>query len=107
MDLGLAGRRAIVTGGSKGLGQAIAAELLAEGAAVSICSRNAAELDETAALLKEQAGDQAAPVYAMACDVTDPDQVAAFVSAAADADGRGGHPGQQRGRRAAGPVRRR
>ena len=34
MDLGLAGRRAIVTGGSKGLGKAIAAELLAEGAAV-------------------------------------------------------------------------
>ena len=37
MDLGLAGRRAIVTGGSKGLGKAIAAELLAEGSAVSIC----------------------------------------------------------------------
>src|SRR3984957_7958900 len=84
MDLGLAGRRAIVTGGSKGLGKAIAAELLAEGAAVCICSRNAAELDETAALLRAQAGDQAAPVYAMACDVTDPDQVAAFVAAAAD-----------------------
>jgi 3-oxoacyl-[acyl-carrier protein] reductase len=79
MDLGLAGRRAIVTGGSKGLGKAIAAELLAEGAAVFICSRNAAELDETAALLREQA----APVYAMTCDVTDPDQVAAFVAAAA------------------------
>jgi hypothetical protein len=30
MDLGLTGRRAIVTGGSKGLGRAIAAELLAE-----------------------------------------------------------------------------
>jgi 3-oxoacyl-[acyl-carrier protein] reductase len=84
MDLGLAGRRAIVTGGSKGLGKAIAAELLAEGSAVSICSRNAAELDETAALLKEQAGDQAAPVYAMTCDVTDPDQVAGFVSAATE-----------------------
>ena len=39
MDLGLSGRRAIVTGGSKGLGQAIAAELLAEGAAVAICAR--------------------------------------------------------------------
>jgi 3-oxoacyl-[acyl-carrier protein] reductase len=84
MHLGLAGRRAIVTGGSKGLGKAIAAELLAEGSAVSICSRNAAELDETAALLKEQAGDQAAPVYAMTCDVTDPDQVAGFVSAATE-----------------------
>ena len=51
MDLGLSGRRAIVTGGSKGLGKAIAAELLAEGAQVVICSRNGAELDETAAEL--------------------------------------------------------
>ena len=40
MDLGLAGRRAVVTGGSKGIGKAIAAELMAEGAAVAICSRH-------------------------------------------------------------------
>ena len=52
MDLGLAGRRAVVTGGSKGLGKAIAAELLAEGAAVAICSRHAGELEETAAELR-------------------------------------------------------
>jgi 3-oxoacyl-[acyl-carrier protein] reductase len=42
MDLGLSGRLAVVTGGSKGLGQAIAAELIAEGAAVTICARNSA-----------------------------------------------------------------
>jgi NAD(P)-dependent dehydrogenase (short-subunit alcohol dehydrogenase family) len=83
VDLGLAGRRAIVTGGSKGLGQAIAAELLAEGAAVFICSRNAAELEATAALLRKQAGGADARVGATACDVTDPDQVSAFVAAAA------------------------
>ena len=59
MDLGLAGRRAIVTGGSKGLGKAIAAELLAEGAAVTICSRNAAELEATADELRKQAGGTA------------------------------------------------
>ncbi len=53
MDLGLAGRRAIVTGGSKGLGKAIAGELLAEGAAVTICSRNADELNATADELQE------------------------------------------------------
>ena len=52
MELGLAGRRAVVTGGSKGLGKAIAAELLAEGAAVAICSRHAGELEETAAELR-------------------------------------------------------
>jgi 3-oxoacyl-[acyl-carrier protein] reductase len=87
MDLGLAGRRAIVTGGSKGLGKAIAGELLDEGAAVFICSRNARELDETVAQLKERADDPAAPVRAMTCDVTDPEQVSAFVAAAAQAMG--------------------
>ncbi len=87
MDLGLAGRRAIVTGGSKGLGRAIAAELLGEGAAVFICSRNAAELDEAVAQLSEQASDPAATITAMVCDVTDPEQVNAFVAAAAQAMG--------------------
>ena len=86
MDLGLAGRRAIVTGGSKGLGLAIAAELLGEGAAVAICSRNAAELDDAAAALAKQAGD-GAQIVALACDVTDPEQVTAFVDGAAAALG--------------------
>ena len=83
MDLGLHGRRAIVTGGSKGLGQAIAAELLAEGAAVAICSRNQAELDETAAELAASGGS----VTALPCDVTDPGQVESFIAAAAAALG--------------------
>ena len=83
MDLGLRGRRAIVTGGSKGLGQAIAAELLAEGAAVAICSRNQAELDETAAELAVSGGS----VTALPCDVTDPGQVESFIAAAAAALG--------------------
>jgi 3-oxoacyl-[acyl-carrier protein] reductase len=83
MDLGLRGRRAIVTGGSKGLGQAIAAELLAEGAAVAICARNAAELAETAAELSAGGGS----VMALPCDVTDPAQVGPFVADAAAALG--------------------
>jgi 3-oxoacyl-[acyl-carrier protein] reductase len=40
MDLGLAGRVALVTGGSRGMGRAIAAELVAEGASVAIASRS-------------------------------------------------------------------
>jgi 3-oxoacyl-[acyl-carrier protein] reductase len=87
VDLGLAGRKAIVTGGSKGLGRAITAELMAEGAAVVICSRNAAELAATAAELTKQAGGSAGPVTALACDVTDPEQVVSFTAAAADALG--------------------
>jgi 3-oxoacyl-[acyl-carrier protein] reductase len=82
MDLGLTGRRAIVTGGSKGLGQAIAAELLAEKAQVAICARNAAELEATAAELRESG-----PVFAARCDVTDPAQVSAFMADAAAAMG--------------------
>jgi 3-oxoacyl-[acyl-carrier protein] reductase len=85
VELGLAGRRALVTGGSKGLGYAIAAELAGEGAAVFICARHAGELDEAAARLREDA--PGAAFTAMACDVTDPDQVTAMTAAAAAALG--------------------
>ena len=86
MELGLTGRRAIVTGGSKGLGQAIAAELLAEGAAVAICARHAGELEEAAAGLRKAAapGQQ---LLALPCDVTDPAEVTDFVAAATAALG--------------------
>jgi 3-oxoacyl-[acyl-carrier protein] reductase len=86
MDLGLAGRRAVVTGGSKGLGRAIAAELLGEGAAVFICARHADELEATAAELRKEAPGSAA-VTAMAVDVTDPAQVTAMTEAAVAALG--------------------
>ena len=79
MELGLAGLRAVVTGGSKGIGLAVAEELAAEGAAVAICARNA---DEVAAAA-EQLRATGAVVYAQPADVTDPDQVAGFLAAAA------------------------
>src|ERR1700730_8495296 len=89
MDLGLAGRRAVVTGGSKGLGKAIAAELLAEGAAVALCARHADELEGAAAELRTAAGPQQHPqqLVALTCDVTDPAQVTGFVAAATAAMG--------------------
>lgn len=58
MDLGLRGRVAIVTGGSRGVGRAIAAVLLAEGARVVIASRDAGRLEAArSALAGETGGD--------------------------------------------------
>ena len=45
MDLGLAGKKALVTGSTRGIGRAVAEALLAEGASVAICARNGADVD--------------------------------------------------------------
>src|SRR4051812_23055865 len=52
MDLGLRGRRALVMGGTKGLGRSIADALAAEGAALVISGRDQGRLDEAAAKLR-------------------------------------------------------
>ena len=49
MDLGLRGKTALVTGGSKGIGRAVARTLAAEGVRVAICSRDATMLKQAAA----------------------------------------------------------
>ena len=79
MRLGLEGRRGLVTGGSKGLGEAIARELVSEGARVAICSRNEQEVTATA----EDVGAE----YAQAADVTDPEQVRDLIARTAKALG--------------------
>lgn len=85
MDLGLAGRRAVVTGGSKGIGLAVARELAAEGASVAICSRNGEELAQAAAAIRARADH--VTVWQQPADVTDPAQVEDFVAGAAEALG--------------------
>jgi 3-oxoacyl-[acyl-carrier protein] reductase len=52
LDLGITGKRALVTGSSKGIGRAVAAGLAAEGVKVAICSRNKDSVAATAAALK-------------------------------------------------------
>jgi 3-oxoacyl-[acyl-carrier protein] reductase len=54
MDLQIKGKRALVTGSSKGLGRAIAAGLAAEGVQVAICSRNKDSVAKTAAEIKAE-----------------------------------------------------
>jgi 3-oxoacyl-[acyl-carrier protein] reductase len=83
MDLGLTARRAVVTGGSKGIGLAVARELAAEGASVAICARNPGEVRAAANELMALGGT----VHTSVTDVTRPDEVAAFIAGAADALG--------------------
>lgn len=80
MDLGLKGLRTIVTGGTKGIGLAIAQTLAAEGCHVAICSRNAAEAQATAAKLAESG----ITAYGAGTDVSDGLALAAFVEEAAE-----------------------
>jgi NAD(P)-dependent dehydrogenase (short-subunit alcohol dehydrogenase family) len=80
VELGLRGRRVLVTGGSKGLGFAIAQELVREGAAVAICARDEDEVREAGEELRREGG----LVHSQAADVTDPEQVRGFVARSAE-----------------------
>jgi NAD(P)-dependent dehydrogenase (short-subunit alcohol dehydrogenase family) len=80
----LAGRRALVTGGSKGIGQAIATGLSAAGAQVMIVSRHADELEAAAAAIRADTG---ARVEHRVCDMTRREDVAELAGAASAALG--------------------
>jgi len=84
MDLQLQGKKAVVTGGSRGIGKAIARQLAREGCDVAICARNEAPLRASAAELARDTGRKIVPVVA---DTMSPDDIKRFVDASAQALG--------------------
>ena len=79
MDLGYSGRVAVVTGGTSGIGLAAARLLLAEGARVAVCGRDADRLEAARADLAGVAGPES--VLAQGCDVLDRGAVEDFAAA--------------------------
>ncbi len=84
MDLGLKGKVALVTGGSRGIGKATALALAEEGCNVAICARGKEALDEAAA----EIGVKGVQVLALQADVTKPEDIKNFVAQAAEKFGR-------------------
>ena len=79
MDLELTGRRALITGGSRGIGKAIARQLALEGCEVCLAARNAAALTATATELSSETGRRVATALV---DTGSDESVAAMVAAA-------------------------
>jgi len=78
MDLGLKGKVALVTGGSKGIGKAVAHGLAEEGARVAICARGQIDLDRAVGDLAKSTGSE---VFAVAGDLTTESGVKKIVDA--------------------------
>jgi NAD(P)-dependent dehydrogenase (short-subunit alcohol dehydrogenase family) len=80
VDLQLTGKRAIVTGASRGIGRAIARQLALEGCDVAICARSEERLKQAAADLAEESGRKVVPI---ACDTLNAEAIKRFVDTAA------------------------
>ena len=80
MDFGLQGKHALVTGGSRGIGKAIARELAREGVDVAIASRTMGDLEKSA---RDIEADTGRPVIPLVLDATQRDQVDRVTSEAA------------------------
>ncbi len=83
MDLGLRGRKALVTGGTRGIGRAVADLLAMEGCDVAICARSPGAVADTAAALRARGVNS----FGEALDVADGEALEGFVNRAAAALG--------------------
>lgn len=79
MDLGIKGRSAIVTGGSRGIGRETARQFLEEGVRVTICGRNEETLRKARDELAQRSGGD---VHAVVADMTKPSDIERLVDAA-------------------------
>ncbi len=73
MDLGLSGKTALITGGTSGIGLAIAQKLVSEGCAIAICGRDKNKLDTAVASLRSQVAK------GFVADLRRPAEIAALV----------------------------
>jgi 3-oxoacyl-[acyl-carrier protein] reductase len=80
MDLGLKGRAAVITGGSKGIGKAIAKGLAAEGVNLALLARNKEQLDKAADEIRKESNVK---VLTVAADISNADSVKAAAAASA------------------------
>ena len=80
MDLGLTGKKAIVTGGTRGIGRAIVERLSAEGCDVALCARNSEEVGKAVQALEKQGGR----TFGKAVDVTQASALSTWVGEAAE-----------------------
>jgi len=80
MDLGLKGKKAVILGGTRGIGRAIADTLAGEGADVAVCARNADQVAETVAALK----GKGVSATGASVDITDGPALKAWVKKAGE-----------------------
>ena len=83
MDLGLAGKNAIITGASRGIGRATALEFACEGVNIALCARGREALQETGSKLEAKG----VKVHAETCDVADAAALKTFLTGANEALG--------------------
>ncbi len=100
MDLEMAGKAVLITGGTDGLGLALARQLVVEGASVGICGRNEDRLRAAEESLRAEGGD----VLAQRADVSKLEDIGAFVDAAVARWGRIDGVVHNVGRASAGPL---